>query len=357
MLQLLLLCSSLGLRSPRVRLAHPRAGRRLLATETAIDPAIEAGFVEWWSDSDEEVCDRACRVEGTLPTWLSGRLVRNGPGKWEAADGSRTYTHAFDGLAKLVSFELGAEGVLFSTRFLRTSWYDKSSKGAMPVSVTTGPVQPAWSPAEGLLAALTGTIFDNTPVNIHRLGGEGGRWVAVTDAPPLIEFDPVTLETRGRIDTTASKIVGATRKLGFGVPGFEAFSTAHPQRHPTTGETLNYFLELRPIGGPVGHIVASCAAAGSTLKRRVVGSVEFESVGVQGIPYVSRKPLHNHVVEPPASTVLRALTAYSFVQCHAHEAEAWLPALGSGIGSTSAHLLMTWLRTPSHAAGALVRRE
>ena len=230
----------------------------------------------------------------------------------EAADGSRTYTHAFDGLAKLVSFQLGGESVLFSTRFLRSSWYEESAKAAMPASVTTGPVKPVWSPAEGLLAALTGTAFDNTPVNIHRLGGAGGRWVAVTDAPPLIEFDPVTLETRGRIDTTASKVVGATRKLGVAVPGFEAFSTAHPQRHPTTGETLNYFLELRPIGGPVGHIVASSAAAGSAVERRVVGSVEFETIGVKGIPYVT--PAAREPTQPKPSPCTMVTTFIDHAQ-------------------------------------------
>ena len=60
-----------------------------------------------------------------------------------------SYQHAFDGLAKLVSFEIGHDGVRFSTRFLRTDWYNKMSAGAMPPSVTTGPVSPPWSAAEG----------------------------------------------------------------------------------------------------------------------------------------------------------------------------------------------------------------
>jgi hypothetical protein len=78
-----------------------RADRPMLvgvSTETA----ASLGFAEWWADSDEEVADRPITVQGSLPTWLNGRLVRNGPGRWRAPDGSRTLCHAFDGLAKLV---------------------------------------------------------------------------------------------------------------------------------------------------------------------------------------------------------------------------------------------------------------
>ena len=267
---------------------HARSRVRMdVATSADTAASSEAGFAAWWDDADDEVSGRVCTVEGELPSWLRGRLVRNGPGKWQAADGSRSYTHAFDGLAKLVSFEVCDSIVKFSTRFLRTDVYKKTASGAMPPSVTTGPVDPPWSAAEGVTAALTGPAFDNTPVNLHRLGG-GDRWVAVTDAPPLIEFDPVTLETIGRVDGTASPIVGKSRKLGLDVPGFEAFSTAHPQRHPTTGETLNYHLELRPVGGPIAHMVATSAAEGGAIERRIVGSVEFDRIGIKGIPYVHR---------------------------------------------------------------------
>lgn len=262
---------------------------KLQEVELSDDVRAEAaaGFAAWWEDSDDEVDGHMCSVEGKLPDWLRGRLVRNGPGKWTAGDGARSYQHAFDGLSKLVSFQVGHDGVRFSTRFLRTDWYNKMSAGAMPPSVTTGPVSPPWSAAEGVVAAVTGTAFDNTPVNLHRLGG-GDRWVAVTDAPPLIEFDPVTLKTVGRVEGLATPFVGQTTKLGLRVPGIELFSTAHPQRHPTTGETLNYHLELRPVGGPVAHIVATSASgkAGGPIERRVVGSVELSKIGIEGIPYV-----------------------------------------------------------------------
>ena len=283
---------------PAVSLSNRYASIRLDVAGSVDDASqqelAEAGFSAWWDDTDDEVSGRVCDVVGSLPAWLRGRLIRNGPGRWKDTS-SRSYTHAFDGLAKLVAFDISEDGVTFTTRFLRTDWYGKVTSGGMPPSVTSGPVTPPWSATEGISAALSRPAFDNAPMSVHRLGGSE-RWVAVTDTPPLIEFDPMTLETLGRVDTSATPIVGATKKFGLSVPGFEAFSTAHPQRHPRTGETLNYHLEIRPLGGPVAHIIASSARPGrSSIERRVLGSVELDSLvknsagdqTLEGIPFVT----------------------------------------------------------------------
>ena len=41
---------------------------------------------------------------GTIPPWLSGRLIRNGPGRFEVGD--TKYGHLFDGLALIHSFTI-----------------------------------------------------------------------------------------------------------------------------------------------------------------------------------------------------------------------------------------------------------
>ena len=41
---------------------------------------------------------------GTIPPWLSGRLIRNGPGLLEVGD--TKYNHLFDGLALIHSFTI-----------------------------------------------------------------------------------------------------------------------------------------------------------------------------------------------------------------------------------------------------------
>ncbi|WP_181691025.1 carotenoid oxygenase family protein [Natronomonas sp. LN261] len=53
-----------------------------------------------------ELDDHHPRVEGSIPEWLSGTLVRNGPGRFEAGD-SRV-NHWFDGLALVLGAVLVA---------------------------------------------------------------------------------------------------------------------------------------------------------------------------------------------------------------------------------------------------------
>ena len=56
------------------------------------------------------------RVEGALPPWLQGTLIRTGPSKFEVGD--RTYNHWFDGLAMLHRFAFANGAVTYMSRFL-----------------------------------------------------------------------------------------------------------------------------------------------------------------------------------------------------------------------------------------------
>ena len=51
---------------------------------------------------------------GVIPPWLSGRLIRNGPGLFEVGD--TKYNHLFDGLALLHSFTID-KGEYLSPKF------------------------------------------------------------------------------------------------------------------------------------------------------------------------------------------------------------------------------------------------
>ena len=54
----------------------------------------------------------ALPVEGKLPSWLNGPLLRTGPSKFEV--GARTYNHWFDGLAMLHRFAFEDGGVTYA---------------------------------------------------------------------------------------------------------------------------------------------------------------------------------------------------------------------------------------------------
>jgi beta,beta-carotene 9',10'-dioxygenase len=60
-------------------------------------------------------------VDGSLPDWLRGALIRTGPAKWEV--GRRTMNHWFDGLAMLHRFEVVDGRVTYASRFLETKAY------------------------------------------------------------------------------------------------------------------------------------------------------------------------------------------------------------------------------------------
>ena len=60
-------------------------------------------------------------VDGRVPPWLSGVLVRNGPALFEI--GEQRLNHWFDGLAMLHAFAFARGRVSYANRFLRSSAY------------------------------------------------------------------------------------------------------------------------------------------------------------------------------------------------------------------------------------------
>jgi carotenoid cleavage dioxygenase-like enzyme len=60
-------------------------------------------------------------IRGTVPAWLTGTLLRNGPARFEV--GSEKYNHWFDGLAMLHKFAFAAGRVSYANRYLRSQAY------------------------------------------------------------------------------------------------------------------------------------------------------------------------------------------------------------------------------------------
>nr|WP_080514523.1 carotenoid oxygenase family protein [Coxiella burnetii] len=60
-----------------------------------------------FSTLNNEVVISELPIEGALPEWLSGTLIRNGPAKFEA--GNKKLRHWFDGFAMCISlrFRMG----------------------------------------------------------------------------------------------------------------------------------------------------------------------------------------------------------------------------------------------------------
>jgi carotenoid cleavage dioxygenase-like enzyme len=131
-------------------------------------------------------------VEGSIPGWLSGTLVRNGPGRFEA--GGERVNHWFDGLAMLRRYAFEDGAVSYTNRFLRTGAYDDAMDGELTGQFATD-TRSGWQRFRDLLTSLGPPApTDNANVHVARIDGE---YVALTEAPRRVAFDPETLETRG----------------------------------------------------------------------------------------------------------------------------------------------------------------
>jgi len=214
------------------------------------DRAYELGFRSL--DESEEHRDRRLPVEGSVPTWLSGALIRNGPGSFEF--GGERATHWFDGLSMLRRYGFENGEIRYTNRFLRTDAYEDARDGGTAGEfATSGGVL---DQARRWLAALgPPESTDNTNVHVARFGD---HYVALTEAPRRVAFDPATLETRGEFRWTDD------------VP--EHMATAHvtvdPARRETVGystafgRTPKYHLYRVPFGGAGRERFASVEAEG-----------------------------------------------------------------------------------------------
>lgn len=183
-----------------------------LEAGTVVRPGYLAGF----ASLDSEVELDSLPVEGEIPAWLSGTLLRNGPAKFEA--GERALRHWFDGQAMLHRFSFDAGRVSYANRFLRTDAYREVEAGRISYSeFATDPCRSVFKRAATMFRP---NLTDNCNVNLTRLGDE---YVAMTETPLPVAFDPVTLEALG---------------VAYAPPG--AHATAHPHHDPGGDELVAY---------------------------------------------------------------------------------------------------------------------
>jgi carotenoid cleavage dioxygenase-like enzyme len=177
---------------------------------------FRSGFVTL----QQEIALDQLPVRGSVPEWLKGTLVRNGPAKFEV--GAQHYRHWFDGLAMLHKFSFEGGQVSYANKFLRSRAYTKAmSTGKIPYGeFATDPCRSIFSRIYSLFVPETA---DNGSVSVARIAD---RFVALTETPLPVEFDPQSLETLGFLDSEGR------------VPG--QITTAHPHYDPGSAELVSY---------------------------------------------------------------------------------------------------------------------
>lgn len=173
-----------------------------------------------FSALDRELTVEDVPVEGEIPSWLSGALIRNGPGTWDA--GEQKLEHWFDGLAMLHRFGFGDGKVSYSNRTL-----DSPQRRYVDEHGKIGYSEFATDPCRSIFKRLT-TLFSppefgvNASVSVHELDG---KMMALTETALPMQFDPETLEAAGVVDFD---------------DGLNPLtSTPHPHTDPLTGDYLN----------------------------------------------------------------------------------------------------------------------
>lgn len=128
-------------------------------------------------------------LSGTLPPWLEGLLIRNGPGQWTA--GSEPLRHWFDGFALLHQFRMSQGKVHYQSRFLRTPDKLEAERHGrvMRPSFASDPCRRLF---QKVMTVFVSDVGANANVNITRWGE---RFLAMTETPMAVEFEPDTLQT------------------------------------------------------------------------------------------------------------------------------------------------------------------
>lgn len=173
-----------------------------------------------------EHTDVELAVEGELPAWLTGTLIRNGPGRF--AVGDRSVNHWFDGLAMLRAYRFADGEVTYTNRLLRTEAYAAAERGELTgqFATDTGVLGRLVRPLQ-LLGGGSGT--DNTNVHVAAIDG---ALVALTETDARVAIDPETLRVRGRF------------RFADGVR--EDLTTAHLAVDDRSGETVGLATTFGP---------------------------------------------------------------------------------------------------------------
>src|SRR4051812_17104840 len=90
-------------------------------SQVAERATTKQGLTAGFDSLDRETRVDRLPLEGRIPDWLHGSLVRTGPAKWEV--GSQTMNHWFDGFAMLHRFGIADGEVSYASRFLQTKAY------------------------------------------------------------------------------------------------------------------------------------------------------------------------------------------------------------------------------------------
>lgn len=235
-------------------------------------------------------------VAGALPPGLRGQLYRNGPAR--LSRGGMRVGHWFDGDGAVLRVSFDGQGARAAYRYVQSAgWQDEEAADApLYRGYGTLPPLPWWQRWQVQVKNVANTSVLALPDRLLALW-EGGL-------PHQLDLD--TLATRG-LDTLGS------------LKASDTFS-AHPKRHPRTGEIFNLGLVA---GGNAKLNLYRCSPAGTVLATN--------TLDLNGIPLIHDFVLADRYLVccvPPVR--LHALPAVLGLQSFS-DALLWQPKWGTQI--------------------------
>ncbi len=147
--------------------------------------AFDIGF----GKTENEISIDKLPVKGSVPEWIKGDLIRNGPGTYKVGD--ENYKHWFDGLAMLHRFSFENGEVSYQNKFLECKAYHEAME-KNEIAYSEFGTNPRFSPLERIKSIFKSPMTDSAKVNIGQIGEKA---LALGETPMQIEFDPRTLES------------------------------------------------------------------------------------------------------------------------------------------------------------------
>ncbi|XP_070813707.1 beta,beta-carotene 15,15'-dioxygenase [Chaetodon trifascialis] len=176
------------------------------------------------------------QVKGSIPSWLQGTLLRNGPGLFSV--GSHEYNHWFDGMSLIHSFTFCNGEVTYRSKFLKSETYKRNIQADRIVVSEFGtmiypdPCKNIFSRTFTHLSNVIPDFTDNNLINIIRYGQD---YYASSEVNYMNQIDPATLETVGRINYRNHIALN--------------LATAHPH-YDNEGNTYNMGTAIMGLGRP-----------------------------------------------------------------------------------------------------------
>jgi len=191
--------------------------------------AADVGYERLFETALDEFSDKCVKLATNLPAWALGDFIISSAGRFEMGD--RRVVSFGDAFGKMHRFEMKEGEVCATYRIMGTGFYNESLKedtiGPGLLFAETEP--PRECPQAELKCKMENLMApnDNTYVNTVQLGN---HLVSLTDGPFGVELDRKTLEVIGKYKWEDQLF---TRQIPYS-------SSAHPVRHPETGDTIDF---------------------------------------------------------------------------------------------------------------------